>query len=252
MNAETDYLGELTKIFTILGVIVLAFSTVRLGVFYFFYNVNFFTYIDVMEIIPQSINSFMFTCFVGLCLFVTVKFLAVLILNQSRIEEMYSQPTFLKSINLYPFVFYLIILLSSLSMISIPIVLFGLVEFYTIIKLFVYILITVLLTSVLIEISRIYYNKHQTFISKRVIYLMLFSAYCVVIGAVEGYDKMYVLKKNDTYLNNSITLDNKVIHSTPTFYYIGKTNKYVFFYNEETKVTEAFAMDTIKKLTLSE
>lgn len=252
MNPEKDYLAECAKVIPILAAIILAFSAVRIGAYYFFFKINIFSYCDIMEIIPQSINSFMFNCVVGIVLFFLVKFLAVLIISESDIKEMYSQPTFLQSVNVYPFAFYLILLLSGALITSFLLALFGLVGWYLILKLVIYILLTVGLTAILIEISRVYYNKHQKFISKRFLYLIIFTTYCIIIGAVDGAVSTFTIKNNNTYLKNSITLNKTVVNSTPTFYYVGKTAKFVFFYNEETESAEAFSITTIEKLTLSE
>lgn len=252
MNSEKDYLAECAKVIPILAAIILAFSAVRMGAYYFFFKINIFTYCEIMEIIPQSINSFMFNCGVGIALFFLVKFLASLILSESGIREMYSQPTFLQSVNVYPFAFYLVLLFSGTLVMSSILALFGLVGGYLILKIVVYILLTLGLTGILIEISRTYYNKHQKFISKRFLYLIIFTAYCIVIGVVDGAVSTFTIKNNNTYLKNSITLNKAVINSTPTFYYVGKTAKYVFFYNEETESSEAYSISTIEKLTLSE
>jgi hypothetical protein len=75
----------------------------------------------------------------------------------------------------------------------------------------------------------------------------------VVLGGAffVGYSKIRH-RKNKIYLNNSIMIGDKLIKSTPKYYFIGKTSGYVFFFNEANYTTDVFPMNTVSKLTLIE
>ena len=59
----------------------------------------------------------------------------------------------------------------------------------------------------------------------------------------------YDIKRNKKYMNVSFILDDRLIQGDSTHYYIGKTNNYLFFYDEEKDKTTVYPMNRIKEIS---
>lgn len=252
MNTEKDYLAKTPHILGLSIAIITIYSAIRLSIFYLFFNLNIFTYLELTEIIPQSLNAFIYALFIGIILYAGTSLLSTLIIEESVLKEMYTQPTFLKSVYLYPFLTLFILIYSGFITTILFLWVFGAVDGYLCLKVLFYFIITIFLVISFIEIHRAYYNRNGKILSRSIIMIVLFCIYSIIVSSTSAIEKKYLLKKDNLYLKNSVVVNNKMIKSTAAYYYIGKTNKYVFFYDENRDITDVYCIDSSSVLSVSE
>ena len=58
------------------------------------------------------------------------------------------------------------------------------------------------------------------------------------------------IKESKKYLGTSFKIENNIIISDSTNYYIGKTKNYIFYYQEENKSTKVYPIKDIKEIEI--
>jgi hypothetical protein len=80
------------------------------------------------------------------------------------------------------------------------------------------------------------------------IWLVLFSLLILGYVYVLGNQDVSMVKERKRYNVTIIFQDGKTINSDSTNYYVGKTNEYLFFYHQDSLITDIYRMENIKQL----
>ena len=79
--------------------------------------------------------------------------------------------------------------------------------------------------------------------------LFAFILIILVTSSMIGFIEKENVIKGKKFIDVSFILDDKLIQGDSTHYYIGKTNNYLFFYDEEKDKTTVYPMNRIKEIT---
>jgi hypothetical protein len=82
------------------------------------------------------------------------------------------------------------------------------------------------------------------------IFSVLFLLTILVITSFAGQANAKNVKENHIYNGSSIYLNGAIISSTDSFYFIGKTNAFIFFYNQNTNDTKIYSVEKIDSIDL--
>lgn len=58
------------------------------------------------------------------------------------------------------------------------------------------------------------------------------------------------VKENHIYNGSSVYINGTIISSTDSFYFIGKTNAFIFFYNQNNNLTKVYPVEKIDSIAL--
>lgn len=249
---QKDYVSIFTKYIPIFSIVSLLFGVTNLTAYYNYYNINILPYLEINEVIFLTLKDFII-----ITLIISFSFLASYKKETNNpppesFKDIYIQSSFLdvlkrnkKERTLFLILLIIILSFSILKLVlSIPTStwLLAITGFITLIILLFFDIV----------INRTYYkffrrlpNKHIVIVS--LLCLTLFSAAMIL-----GYYKSNCLKENGDYLKNSITIEGKEQKSNHGYYYIGKTSKYVFFYNDTTGLCDRIPISRITMMSLKE
>ncbi|MDD4227095.1 MAG: hypothetical protein PHU98_11970, partial [Mariniphaga sp.] len=88
--------------------------------------------------------------------------------------------------------------------------------------------------------------------TKRISELLLTATFFVILTIWVTYQEVHSVKKNKTTYGTTVILkDESMFKSDSCNYFIGKTQNYVFFYNEESKSTEVIPVSELKRMILN-
>jgi len=116
-----------------------------------------------------------------------------------------------------------------------PIILFSIISF---------------ITMVIIDESRHKYKflfkspPHSTGIILGSFFIIL-----LIVTVFNAASKIISVKKDKEYYNVKFQIDDNVVISDSTYYFIGKTQNYLFVYNEKNNETSVIPMNRIKMIT---
>lgn len=72
----------------------------------------------------------------------------------------------------------------------------------------------------------------------------------LVFSSMQGYYEAKIVKDKDIYSGSTIKLkEDRIIMSTDSIMYIGKTSNYLFFYNKKENSSEIYPINEIEKIT---
>jgi hypothetical protein len=90
-------------------------------------------------------------------------------------------------------------------------------------------------------------EKTKGSIKNMIIFVALFFISYSVSSAIENVETTV----KDIDLNSMVLLDNDTINTTPKYIYVGRTNKYVFFFDIDKERADVIPQDKIKKISFS-
>jgi len=79
--------------------------------------------------------------------------------------------------------------------------------------------------------------------------MIIFFALFFISYSVSSAVSKIELSVNNADLSSMIILENDTIKTTPKYIYVGRTNKYVFFFDIDKKIADVIPQDQIKKIT---
>jgi len=80
--------------------------------------------------------------------------------------------------------------------------------------------------------------------------IIFFALFFISFSVSKAVEKIEVAV-NNVDLSSMVILENDTIKTTPKYIYLGRTNKYVFFFNLEKKVADVIPQEGIKKISFS-
>jgi hypothetical protein len=108
-------------------------------------------------------------------------------------------------------------------------------------KITILICVTVIFTSSLI---------YKIDISSKNTYFFLVYVFLLILSAISisSYSDAEDVKKGHVFSGTEITFTDTTIKSTDSFYYIGKTEGYIFFYDATTETPSIYNAENVKKI----
>ena len=115
----------------------------------------------------------------------------------------------------------------------------------TIILFLALLVITILLFESEIKHKRLNSNKESKIFIRSIFFFILVVGLLISIT----YDEVKSVKESKKYLNVVVTLNDSInLVSDSTHYYIGKTQNYLFFYDEKKQTTRVFSMNKVTEI----
>jgi len=249
---SSSFLNDAVKFLPLLSIVLFVLSIFKQTLYYYYFNLDVLSFIELNEVIVEYINSLFFT----LSIFIFSTAFAFLTLPILKKPAALPVRTFFKNMSsgntTLPMVIFLTIITITHSILFIN----GSVQFTSIYwyREFAKVRLTQYLISVAISILILHIPFRL--IGKGLVefdkikfytYTILICLFGFSIG--DGRNECYQTKLNSTY-GTSFTLGTKIYKSTPTYYYIGKTKNYVFYFNSVNESTTAYQMKDITSLNI--
>lgn len=216
---ERDYTLEFSKFFPYGVPLLIMFGVARLYFYYNYFNINIISFLDFAEIITSFLDVLLI-----LFGFISIFFGGVIYFVVER-KKLVSKSSFIKLI------FFLTILVSILTFFSRYL---HVMSYVSLVMLY----ITIMLWIVTWAIGR---HDEVDKIEQEALKLIVKSvavALGVIVMGMEAYSDAQIVKKQKRYLGVTLTFnDSTKLVSDSNTYYIGKTNNYIFIYNQKQNVT---------------
>lgn len=98
------------------------------------------------------------------------------------------------------------------------------------------------------EFKRKYYMIYEKFPDSTYFNLIYISILLFLIIFLMTKSEIRDVKRNYKYYGTEVTLQDKILTSDSTKYYIGKTKGYIFHYDSNNDVTEVYPNSIVKKI----
>ena len=206
---------------TLIAIFFAVGGLVKLFTYYKMFGIYIYEFIDIKEVVTLFINNL-------LGYFLVIGFIALALLRFSLIEQ---------------FVFIIPIAFSLFSVIYLFIrkrVLLIEIAALNILFWLLFFVVQRLLSFVKESSSAFESTKNYTLL------ILLFSL--IVYSIVNALTEFYKVKMKKYYSGTKIIYNSEELNSDDNKYYIGKTEKYLFIYDERVKATEAIPMSEVKKV----
>jgi len=225
----------LSKLLPIGGTLIMLCSSIKVVIYYKFFNISITDFLSIGEYVTLFIDDILYY----LAIFGLGIFLNIVSPNEKKEEDSGTDNT---DYTIFKNEKKWIVILSIITLILIIILffyvnstenklnvvkvgLFGLLSFF-----YVYALKT-----------KIKFNYFYYIISGLLIYTIMDG----VIDAQKIFD-------NKNKLNYNITIENKMIETNDDFHYLGKSEKYLFFYSLKDQLSTIISIDDLNKITIVE
>lgn len=253
---------KLTTIIPLCGALIVVAGVVKLQMFYWYFDISIFQYLETGEILLAFLKDFIFYSLFIIFLIIISSIIFPFTIktensNTGKPDKfntfLLNEESFCKRLKNYFkflwFKFYLIVIILN---IGITMLLKIKHHYYTDSLIITYSLILLFFGVIyIVEYIIKCHQKKQFIISlfKIGIIASIF-AYLGYIYAVTkiNADNIKIFKSN---YGTAITTNDSTYISDSTFYYIGKTNNFVFLYNEKTAKYTALPMSEVKKMEIS-
>jgi hypothetical protein len=266
-SLKTQPKSNIKELLPLLGVLSLIFGIIKLLVYYSFFNFNVFEFIELDEIVTHIIKDAV-VILVPILLYTFIYIMYVPKLEPAVNLKTIKAPRMSRAdklnlafaILLVAAILFLLIGLFSNDRISLATLLMYLGGF-------VYLLLMISVYKFYERFNRLFNVKtDKTIITYSSV--ILFTLFCASslfsVNLVKNHAGSVISEvfsgskdiKDQTLLNNYIILNAEAgkkdtVKSTTNYYYIGKTNKFVFFYSPLNNNVDVYAEKDIKKYSLN-
>lgn len=240
-------LDRLLKLTSLLGTFLVFNGVLYLSIYYQSFGIKIFSYLDFTEVITAFLDSIkMILSFFSI--YVLHLFLAVIFLAKtsartdnsiSDVEKENRHKRFLKNMN------YGSILQVTLTIVLIILLFIGCLkinEWLIYIFCFVAINIIQFLVDKIIDADKVD-KRYSTIFFSILLFVLPFTVYTI---AFAKYDSYMTARNQQTV--TIIQNDNSILNSNGYDKFIGKTNKYIFLYNINTKKSVSVSLANIKSI----
>lgn len=253
MSDTNSSLGnKITGYIPVLTLVSLIFGVVSLVLYYSYFRVDILSYLELNEIIFRTARDLIFI-FAGVLLaFVLTGSQNENDTSSEKKKFNYSKKGFIQvvksdSVLFSMFIFWFVVLwvliiLRQKDALEIKYFSVGVCQ----------VLMIIGIIFVPVELKRRYMKKYGAFPSNEII---LFSRFLVIVffcGLIRGDIEITRTIESRGKLSNSIIANGQLIKSTKDYYYIGKTNGYVFFYDERSQKADVYPISVVSKLSIKE
>lgn len=250
---EVHLLQRLSLMAPLIGAFLIFLGSLRLIVFYNFFDIHIVNYLEFTEIITSFLDVLAISVF-----FIVTSLIQGLWMNDQHRDEkqdsirnqIYHEKSFFRRIFLY---FKqnaeLIILGAFISLIAFVIYLIYGKALSTIQNIGLLLFVFIFLTGLFYELEiRIQDYKSGV----RVVFrTMLIGTIISLLTAYLANYQVDMIKNDNEHSGYTITLNNgEILKSDSTSYYIGKTRNYLFFYDGEAHSTNIIPMDRVQQISI--
>ncbi|TSD67429.1 hypothetical protein FFF34_008570 [Inquilinus sp. KBS0705] len=251
-----NYINKATSLIPLLTIILLIFGATKQFSYYTYFNLNIFSYLELTELLPQTLFSFFQLLFYWL-----VSILITAFFNQIFYAETVKYPIILPperperigelKAQISKVFWKIIIVVLALTLLTMGSYYYSDILYKIskplgfINKAYFHILVIVLITIV----SMI--SLYQ--LNLRVKFFMVsipISLALITSGFFEGNFEYNQVHSLHTHSNYYIKIGSNIIKSSNSYYYIGKTRSSVFYYNEKTDLVTVYPSNLITEMVL--
>ncbi len=234
---KIDLFIEIPKYIPFLTVVSFLFNSVNLSLYYTFFGIDIFKYIELTEILTQLLKDL-----VILTLFLLSYFLLIFfIIKLFKPPIVFIYRTIKRIKNFFVIIVMLIYTIPELNYIITR----------DLTKTLNYLLISIFSTFNIIIIYQLIINRgfknHITRLNLTAICIIIFTTF---VSSFISIDKVISVRLNHRNKNDFILYQGKKIQSTDTYYFIGQTKSTIFFYDEIHKFTDCYYKVNVTKIEL--
>lgn len=223
------------------------FSVTKLIIFYDHFNINIIDFLEFSEILTAFLDDIATVIFVTIWIVFTVFQYSFI---QSQVEILTSRKGGRKRLIIF------VIILTILSIIIIYLIIKSVTNYPYFLNRLKYsfhllgiVLFYILIERFLVRISLISTGtKNKRLVQSCVRYVFSIFVIFAIVYTLSKREYLDVFS-NKKFINVSFKLDSKLIQSDSTHYYIGKSNKYLFYYDQKKDRTTVYPMNRIKEIT---
>jgi len=228
------------------GFFLIFLGVLKLTVYYNAFNVSINHFLELSEVVTSFLNDLLFITYVilGTSLF---DFLLTNDYDVERRNEFFNsyigERKLLRRMKFAAFRFAPII---SVNIVFILLLFFN--NTYFIRTTLVFINLQTLLQFLLLEYRKKHLEFYKQPLSPSLYNSILYLIMVLILLLNNTYNEIHEVKESKKFIRTSFTTEKGVIKSDSTHYYIGQTKNFLFFYNEEKKMTTVFPISEIKQI----
>lgn len=258
-SIDEKHLTKITGVISILALVLLMFSAAKQFGYYQYFNLNIFSYLEITELLPQSLFSFFQLIWYWLLsVLISTYFNRKLYAAEKRNSTIIQLPQIKSPKAIFLRVKAIKAIFVSMGIYIVIIVAILIYKYddiindksgtyfaYRLDKICFQIGMIATLSLITVFIFGLYNFKNWL-----VTMLTPISLALILSGYFSGNFEFNEVKYKHTHLKYIIKIDNKVIPTNKSYYYIGKTRSSVFFYNEKTDLVTIYPSDKVTSMTL--
>lgn len=239
---------------TQIGIVILLGSFVRLYIYYYWFNIDIVSSIDLSEVPKYSIDVFLVLFFLlssNVLMFfkvsITERMTIIGSIVRSIPKKEVSEKTTANRIN--QLILWLLIMFSSM-------LIWGLKIYQHVISTYTYFIMGLTLFCIILIISYIFFiikpadikNAGNRKINLKSVLIVSLIAVYLTFNALIGAFQIITLKKDNEQV--SFCYQEQTINSNDKFYVIGETSKYLFMYDEKLNKSFIFSKSDLKYFSI--
>jgi hypothetical protein len=272
-NEKTDkkISTKLIAILPILTLLVLVYGAAKQFVYYYNFNLDIFSFLEISELLPQTVFDLFFATIYIIAGWtfaiyysnVTNGLLAEKINNTPR-KKIFLFSSTKKELNedlkkqikqlkkqfpkvIIPFIaFHFMVMIMGYQFITDFENPLYFISFIAIIKNAFYISI-VSFISIIVAVPFAFFDEIK---DRTLQVIVTLAIYFTIIGGFNGWFKYLQVVKTNSHRTYSITINNKIIASDNEYFYIGKSKSYVFFYCTKDRLVTSYPMSLITEMSI--
>lgn len=242
---DTENKNSLLQFLPYAGALLIVLGVIKHMIYYSAFGVNILNYLETGEIITSFLGDIIH---IIVMLVVGRVFAEFIIKEQDYSVNICSDDNLLircaKYLNFAKWYFLCVFILASI----LCYLLWKNTEiFIMMIKLIAVLFISTFIIIILQGEHR-YYKKNSSRKFPRYTIFLPTILFAIIGPTIREIERVKYDKLNTAII---VQIDSDTLISTPSYYYIGKTNKYIFFYDDSLGVAEIFPMERVKKIKLN-
>ena len=240
---------SLKDIIPYLGSYLIFLGVLRLIIYYRSFNVNIVSFLDFTEILTSFFDILVIVVVIAIVVWLPFRLGGQSEVEKNQINSIWNEPSLQQRLRKYVRYLSSDIILGVFITISLVMLSFlGSLSKELVVVMSLYYFALLVLRVVMIEIA----IKHRDSDEGEKMFNSAFKGMVVSIAYIflVTYGELRAVKDDNKYIGTRIDLtDNSTIHSNENYYFIGKTNNYVFIHSELRNETEVLPMSRIKSIT---
>lgn len=252
-NSRINLILEIPKFIPFLTIITFVCSSLDLIIYYSYFNINIFKYLELNEIFTQVLNDLLLNVFI----FLIMAIIPQVVIRKFKVIENHISRT-AEHINYHNVVTIFLLILIILE-----------IEFMIEKDLYnLFFSLGIFIPIFFLYILLLEFRANKKFlmpVSKTSMLAIVFSVYIITQSVVFSFFHLLNVRLHHIYsntdieieskktstINGNIVIESKIVKSTNSYYFIGQTNNNIFFYNEANNTTDCYFTKDVTKVTLS-
>lgn len=232
---------NLTNLITSLTLCSFVLGITNLTVYYYFFSFNIFDYIELSEIAIHVIKDGIMILLPILILVISAIFFNGKTVIPSNVRGNKTPKRIIRYLIIIGILILAIFITYEYitSKISLPFFLYFIFSFFT-----------PYIWEFPFKIRRKLELNFGIKINTFALILLFAIVLCLTGGIFNSLIRVDFVKEKHGYTGTYILVGRDTIMSTKNYYYVGRTNNYVFFYNEKTKATDVYPEKDVDKISI--